>query len=104
MANHDHGPESNCGLRCPAIEPPIDLEALESHVKAAIEQRLVGRQVAWTSSPELVLGLITQVREVEHRLAESDERNSNLFDLANKHLDIIDRVKALADAADDSGD
>jgi CRP-like cAMP-binding protein len=75
----------------------IDLDALETYLKARVEKTTPGRQVAWTASPELVLALITRMRDAEQRLAESDERNSNLFDLGNKHLDTIDRVKALAE-------
>ncbi|QYB01452.1 hypothetical protein I1A62_29920 [Rhodococcus sp. USK10] len=75
MADHDHGPESRCGLRCPAIEPPIDLDWLETHVKAAVEGRLVGRQVAWTSSPELVLALVTELRVYRQRDREDEEWN-----------------------------
>jgi hypothetical protein len=41
--------------------------------------------------------LIVELRQTRRRLAKSDERNDNLFELANKHLDTIDRVKALTE-------
>lgn len=39
--------------------------------------------------------ILGELIEARRQLAESEERNSNLFDLGNKHLDTIDRVKAV---------
>ena len=43
----------------------------------------------------LLPALIAELRESRRQLVESDKRNDNLFDLANKHLDTIDRVKGV---------
>lgn len=44
------------------------------------------------NTADAILGELIASRR---QIAESEERNSNLFDLANEHLDTIDRVRGV---------
>lgn len=43
------------------------------------------------------LAAVETAEELSEQLAESDKRNDTLFELGNKHLDTIDRVKVVLD-------
>ena len=73
--------------------PPTD-ENDGAHELLAVDLRHCDAEFM-AQARTLVPALIAELRETRDALAQSEERNSNLFDLGNKHLDAIDRVEAL---------
>lgn len=86
---------------CQTVEPFVTIVGTETEGRAYMSyERLVlsaADSAFIAQARTLVPALVAELREARMLLAESEERNGNLFDLGNKHLDAIDRVRELAD-------